>query len=115
VDPAPPFYDTWSFWLYAAAWLPYTACLLLYGLRSPWWAGATGRAILALYAALTGVLTLALVARIFDIHGDLLDALRFLLLGAVAVLGFVQLHTIVRLQRRDRDGHAHPHRRSTDR
>lgn len=96
------FWSSWSFWLYVAAWAPHLGCLVAYGIRSPWRRSAVGRALFTLYAALTAVLSLVLLVRVFDLPDALRDVLRVLTVGGVSIAGFVQLAIILRLQRDDR-------------
>lgn len=89
----------WWTWLYVLCWLPYATCTALYGLRSPWRTSWVGRGLLAGYAAITAVLTVALVASVATIPDEIRHTLVAATLGGVALAGFVQLANIVRLQR----------------
>jgi peptidoglycan/LPS O-acetylase OafA/YrhL len=91
----------WVFWLYLITWIPYAACLALYGLRSPWRESKVGRAMFALFASMTAVLTLAVVARVVDLSPLFREAWALVTLSCVALAGFGLLAAIVRLQRRD--------------
>lgn len=95
----PPFWARWWFWLYAAAWLPYLGCLLFYGLRSPWWRSRVGQSLMTLYASLVGVLTVVLLVQVAPLPNPVGHLLIAITLGSVAVAGFIQLATILRLQR----------------
>lgn len=102
----------WTFWLYAACAAPWTACLLTYGLRSPWRRSWVGRAMFTTYGALAAVLGLAALLRVVRLPVHIAITLAVATLTAVGIAGVVQLVNIVRLQRRDPSA---PHRRSTDR
>ena len=91
------------FWLFLGTLLPYALCLAFYGLRSPWRMSPVGRGLFALYAALVAVLGYAVIAQVAVIPPSVRDALRALLLGGVALAGWVQLANILRLQRDRRD------------
>lgn len=91
------------FWLYLGTLLPYALCLVLYGIRSPWQMSPVGRGLFSLYAALVAVLAFAVVAQIAVIPTSVRDLLRAVLLGGVALAGWVQLSNILRLQRERRD------------
>lgn len=93
---------SWSFWLYAAPWVLFTGCLLLYGLRSPWWTSSTGRALIVLYAALSGVLGLVVAVQLFHPPEEWRALLRVLTLAPLTVAGVGQLANIIRLQHRRR-------------
>lgn len=96
-----PFYANWSFWLYVAALVPFALSLAFYGLRSPWWTSPTGRALFTLYAALTAVLSLVVVAYLGVFPTPVRDLLR-ITIGGVAVAGWVQLVNILQIQSRAR-------------
>ena len=101
-----------GFWLYLGCALPWAACLIAYGTRSPWQQSWTGRAMFTTYAALTAVLGLAALLRVVHLRHALTVPLAVFVLVAVAVAGAVQLVLILRLQRRDIA--IVPRRRSTD-
>lgn len=94
----------WTFWLYACTAVPWAACLLFYGLRSPWRRSRVGQAMFTTYAALTAVLGLAALLRVVHLPYWLAVTLACVTLGAVAVAGVIQVATILRAQRRDRTG-----------
>ena len=88
--------------IYAVTALPFIGCLLAYGFRSPWRATGIGRAMFTLYASLTAVLGLAALLQLFRPAHSVALLLALVTLGAVCLAGWVQLLTILRLQRRDR-------------
>lgn len=92
----------WSVLLYGAAFVPYAACLALYGCRSRWRRSRVGRAQFTLYAVLALVLGLALLLRLVPLPYPVAVALAVTSLGAVAVAGWVQFVAILRAQSRDR-------------
>ena len=95
------FWTRWEFWLYLAAWAPYTAFVLLYGFRSPWYRSALGRSLLLSKTVIAVLLTHVLLLVIFgDYPGR--GAVRAFMVGAVIVAGWYQLTTLVRLQRQAR-------------
>ena len=89
------------FWLYFSTWVVFTACLLVYTLRSPWQRSGVGRAMVTLYGSLVAILTMVLLF-LMDVipEGSARDFLRSLTLGCVTLAGTVQLVTILRHQRR---------------
>lgn len=89
----------WWLWLYVVCWLPYAACLVLYGFRSPWRSSWVGRGLFAGYAAITGVLTLVLISSVASIPNEVRHSLIAAGLGAVSLAGFVQLANVIRLQK----------------
>lgn len=105
---------TWTFWLYAATCAPWAACLLVYGLRSPWRGSWTGRAQFTIYASLTAVLALAAALRVIDVPYWLAVTLAVCTLAAVCAAGVSQLINILRLQKERRTQPDCPHRRATD-
>jgi hypothetical protein len=99
----PPFYAEPTFYQYLATWAVFTACLLFYGLRSPWRESSVGKAMVTLYGSLVAILTLVLLILVGLIpEGQPRDLLRTLTLGGMTLAGAVQLAAILRLQRRDR-------------
>lgn len=104
----------WSFWLYLAALVVYTGCLVRYGLGSPWWTGWTGRAQFSLYAALVAVLAVVVISRFLTLPPLLLVWLRVAFMGFVVAVGVAHFINIGRLQARRRERGA-PQRRATDR
>jgi xanthine/uracil permease len=92
--------------------LPFALCLFFYGTRSPWQVSATGRALFSLLASLVAVLGWAVLVQITVIPKPVLDAMRAVLLGGVALSGWVLLRNI-RLLQHQRDS-LPPRRRSTD-
>jgi RsiW-degrading membrane proteinase PrsW (M82 family) len=90
----------WSIYLLTLA--PFLACLLLYGLRSPWHRSAVGRSMITLYATIVTVLAWVAFASAAEVPEELRMLIRVPLLGAVSAAGWVQLVMIVRLQRRRR-------------
>lgn len=93
---------TWTFWLYAAGALFWSACALTYGVRSPWWSSAIGRSLFGSWTALALVLILAAVFRLTDLPHPLDVDLAAGVLSAVVFAGAVQLGTVLHLQRCDR-------------
>jgi hypothetical protein len=102
---------TWTFWLYAAGGLFWSAWALAYGLRSAWWYSPQGRASLASWTSLAAVLDLAAIFRAAPLPHAVAVALAAVVLSAVAVTGAVQLAVGLWLQGQDRD---QPHRRASD-
>jgi hypothetical protein len=103
------------FWLYLLTLLPFALCLFFYGTRSPWRASPMGRALISLLISLTAVLGWAVLVQITEIPRPVLDAMRAVLLGGVALTGWVLLANIRRLQReRDTEPADLSARRSTD-
>lgn len=98
------FYANWSFWLYFAAWLPYTLLIITYGSGSPWYRSAIGRSLMFTKVAIVLVLTNVLVTYIWGDYGWR-DVTRALLLGVVIAAGWYQFATILREQRQDRYDH----------
>ena len=99
--PPPPFYETAGFWLYVAAWVPYTLFVCAYALRSPWRETAAGRGLMAVSAAIVAVLSNVLFTLIFGDY-EIRDAVRLLLLGATVLAGSYQLRNLLVLQREGR-------------
>lgn len=94
-----PFYERLPFWLYLGTLLPFLLCLWFYGTRSPWQRSQTGRALFTLLLSLSAVLLWAVLVQITAIPLPVLDAMRAVLLGGVALAGWVLLHNIRLLQR----------------
>ncbi|MCU1617210.1 MAG: hypothetical protein JWO98_4750 [Frankiales bacterium] len=111
----PPFWERLPFWLYLLTLMPFALCLFFYGTRSPWQQSQTGRALISLLTSLVAVLSWAVLAQVTVIPQTVLDAMRAVLLGAVALSGWVLLANILRLQRERSDASGHPQRRVTDR
>lgn len=109
----PPFYERVPFYLYLATLAPYALCLFFYGTRSPWQKSQTGRALIALLVSLVAVLGWAVLVQVTVIPKPVLDVMRGVLLGGVALAGWVMLRQIVQLQN-ERKQQAPPSRRSTD-
>jgi hypothetical protein len=99
----PPFYERLPFYLYLLTLLPFALCLFFYGIRSPWRVSPMGRALISLLTSLTAVLGWAVLVQITEIPRPVLDAMRAVLLGGVALTGWVLLSNIVRLQQDRRD------------
>lgn len=97
-----PFWAHPAFWAFAVAFLPFALCGLLYGFRSPWYASGVGRSMMALYAVISGVLGYALVVQVIPASASVVDAVRAVTMGAVALAGCLQLASIVHYQRRRR-------------
>lgn len=96
-----PWYSNPFFWVYFAAWLPYTLLALWYGLTRPRRKNAVGRSLLAVKSSLAVVLTVVLTAFIFPAY----EWRRALLVGGmflVAAAGWYQLTVFVRTRRRGR-------------
>jgi hypothetical protein len=109
-----PFYASWPFWLYLAAWLPYTLLIITYGFGSPWYSSAIGRSLMltkvVIVLVLTNILTTYLV-------GDVPPAMPFgsvTLLVVAVIAGWYQFVTILGVQRQGRQVPDHPLRRATD-
>lgn len=90
------------FWQYVTTLLPFLLCLIFYGLRSPWRDSPVGQALMTLYASLVAVLAYAVLAIAGVVPAALHAVLRVVLLGGVAVAGWVHFANIVRLQREAR-------------
>jgi len=108
------FYRHLPFWLYLLTLLPFALCLWTYGTRSPWQRSATGRALFTLLSSLVAVLSFAVLVQITELPAELRDAMRCVLLGAVALAGWVLFTNIRRLQKDRNSPAGHPLRRSTD-
>lgn len=96
-----PWFSNPAFWLYFAAWLPFTALALWYGLTRPRQKNAIGRSLLAVKASLSAVLTVVLTAFIFPGY----EARKaFLVIGMclVAGAGWFQLWTFMQVRRQGR-------------
>lgn len=93
-----PWYANPAFWLYFAAWLPYTALALYYGLTRPRRKDAIGRSLLAVKSSLAIVLTVVLTAFWFPGYEWRL-ALLFIGVGLVACAGWYQLAVFVETRR----------------
>lgn len=91
------------FWLFLGTLAPYALCLGFYGLRSPWRLSPVGRGLFSLYAAIVAILIYAVIAQVTEIPPTARDAMRALLLGGVALAGWVNFFNILRLQRERRD------------
>lgn len=89
------------FWLYFAAWLPFTALALWYGLTPPRRKDAIGRSLVAVKASLAAVLTVVLTALAFPGY-EWRKALLFIGMAMVALAGWYQLFVFARERRRGR-------------
>lgn len=96
-----PFYADPRFWLYFAAWVPFTALALWYGLTPPRRKGPVGRSLLAVKASLSAVLTVVLTAFIFPGY-EWRTALLVVGMAVVACAGWYQLFVFVRTRRAGR-------------
>ena len=96
-----PWYSSPVFWLYFAAWLPYTALAIWYGLTQPRHKNAIGRSLLAVKASLSLVLTVVLTAFIWPGY-ELRTLLLVLGMTAVAGAGWYQLWTFMQVRRQGR-------------
>lgn len=94
-----PFWSNWVFWLYAAAWLPYTLFAFFYGTREPWWTEPIGRSLLLSKTAISLTLTNVLIALAFP---DFPRGVRIVLICLVASAGWYMLVALLRLQRQAR-------------
>lgn len=96
-----PWYANPIFWLYFAAWLPFTALAFWYGLTGPRKKDAIGRSLLAVKSSLALVLTVVLTAFIFPGY-EWRRALLFTGIALVACAGWYQLAIFVRTRRQGR-------------
>lgn len=96
------FYVNWAFWLYLSAWVPYTLFVALYAFRSPWYRSALGRSLLLSKTVIAVLLTHALLIVVLGADYPGREYVRGFLVGGVIVAGWVQLLTLVRLQRQAR-------------
>lgn len=92
-----------AFWLFLGTLAPYALCLGFYGLRSPWRLSPVGRGLFSLYASIVAILIYAVIVQLAPLPQTAQDTLRAVLLGGVALAGWVQLFNIIRLQRERRD------------
>lgn len=96
-----PFYTLWEFWLYLAAWVPYTAFVLLYAFRSPWYVEPIGRSLLLSKGVIAALLSHLLALYIWpDYYGH--DVVRVVIVGGAICAGWYQAITLFRLQQDDR-------------
>lgn len=111
-----PFYAELDFWLYAMCAAIFTACFVMYGLRSRWRSsGWIGWALLTLYGSLSAILGFVMLVLSGALpEGGPRDVVRSILLGGVAIAGALHLSQILRLQRLDESERVHPRRRHTD-
>ena len=93
---------TLGFWLYAAGAVPWAACAIAYGIRSPWYRSPIGRSLFGSWVSLACVLILAALFRVLPLPHPVIFVLAVVVLSAVDVAGFIQLVTVLHLQRRDR-------------
>lgn len=93
---------TWIFWLYAMGAGAFTACALVYGLRSPWYRSAMGRALEALFASCAAVLILAVLVHVVNMPRQVAIGLSISVMTAVDVTALVLLVTVLRVQRNRR-------------
>jgi hypothetical protein len=104
---------SWIFWLYVIGGAAFSACALVYGLRSPWYRSPMGIALEASWTSLAAVLILAVLLHLFPLRRDVAVGLSITVMTAVDVTALVLLVTVLRLQRRGRDEPT-PRRRATD-
>jgi hypothetical protein len=100
-------------WLYFALWVPYTALTFVYGLGSPWYASAIGRAFFLSKLALCLLTTFILSIFLFGRYEGL-EEVRAGLLSLLAVAAWYQLIAVLRIQHCKRRNPDTPRRRSTD-
>lgn len=106
-----PWYANPIFWLYFAAWVPFTTLALWYGLTPPRRKNAIGRSLLAVKASFSAVLTVVLTAFWFPGY-EFRRLLLVVCVGGVACAGWYQLIVFVRTRRAGRRC-AGPHTRGT--
>lgn len=87
--------------LYMAVAVPYTAFVLLYGFRSPWWATGMGRSLLLSKAVIAALAINAVLALYFGEYPGR-DLVRAFVVGGAIIAGWSQLILLVLEQRRDR-------------
>lgn len=112
---SPPFWANLTFWIYLIVWLPFALFVVLYATRSPWQSTPVGRAVMSLAVSITAVLTFVLIVIVFPIPDGAKQVLRAVVLGGVAIAGWLMVRQLLTQQnagRRQVDGH--PLRRSTD-
>ena len=102
-----------GFWLYVALFVPYTALVFVYGLGSPWYQSAIGRAFFLSKLALSLLTGFILSIFIFGRYAHLVEV-RAGLLTLLGVAAWYQLATVLRIQWEKRRGPDCPQRRSTD-
>lgn len=90
------------FWIYLAAWVPYTSFMLLYGFLSPWYRTAVGRSLLLSKSVITLLLTHALLSLLFGRGYSGSGILIAMVIGLVVPAGWLQLILLLRLQRQAR-------------
>lgn len=98
----PDFLTNPLFWLYLAGWIPYTAFVLLYGFRSPWWVSVLGRSLLLSKCVIWLLLTHALLIVSMGPGYPGAGTIRAVLIGGVITAGWAQLSMLLREQTRDR-------------
>lgn len=96
-----PWYSNPFFWVYFAAWLPYTLLALWYGLTRPRRKNAVGRSLLAVKSSLAVVLTVVLTAFIWPRY-ELRTLFLIVGMAVVACAGWLQLAVFVRERRQGR-------------
>lgn len=103
-----------GFWLYLAAWLPYTLIVFYYGFGSPWWQTPIGRAFWFSKVALSLVLGFALSVLIFGRY-SWLPEIRTAMMTLVILAAWYQFWAVRSLQRESRANPTeHPRRRKGD-
>lgn len=90
------------FWLFASTLLPFALCLIFYGLYSPWRESRVGRSLMALYGSLVATLLYATLTAAHVFPEQVQQVMRVMLLGGVAVAGWVQLANVLHFQREAR-------------
>lgn len=88
-------------WLYLAVAVPYTAFVVLYLTRSPWFRTALGRSLLLSKAVIAALAWNAIFALAFgDYPGR--EVLRVFIVGGALIAGWSQLYLLIREQRAQR-------------
>jgi hypothetical protein len=87
-----------GFWLYVALWLPYTALVFVYGIGSPWYSSAIGRAFFLSKLALCLLTSFILSIFLFGRY-PWLEEVRAGLLTLLGVAAWYQLVAVLRIQR----------------
>lgn len=103
-----------GFWLYIFVWLPYTLLALYYGLGSPWYESAIGRAFWFSKVALSLLLSFVLSVVIFGRY-PWLEQIRAGLLTCMGIAAWYQFLAVRRIQREAKDNpDGHQRRRPDD-
>lgn len=109
-----PFYEDWVYWLVLFTWVPWAGFVAVYWRSSPrWWRTTIGRGVMAPALSMLALLTFSLVARMFDLPGSALAAIRVVMFASVIAAGWLLLFALLRELRAARESDC-PSRRSTD-